>query len=170
VVLPMWSFLLALGIMAVGLLGVVLPAVPGVALIWATVVVYAIVERFATIDPLSFIFLSVLGLVGSTADLWMAQLGAQVGGASVTATLWSLGGSLLGGLIGLAFGGVGALPGMILGSIAGVLISQYRERHEWRAALKATLGLLVGWTVSGLVQLATGLAMMGIFAWQVLRG
>ena len=41
--LPFW---IALAAMLIGLAGTILPAVPGIGLIWAAALVYAIVERF----------------------------------------------------------------------------------------------------------------------------
>ena len=168
--LPLWSFWVALILMVVGLLGVVLPAIPGTGFMWIVVFLYAILERFAAIDPISFIVLTILGLGGATADIWMSQLGAKVGGASIWSTLASLAGTLLGAIIGVFFGGVGIIPGMLIGSIVGVLLNEYRVRQEWKAAWKATLGLVVGFTLSSLVQFVIGLLMLAIFVWQVLRG
>ena len=168
-----WSALAfgtAIALMSVGLLGVLLPAIPGVGLMWVVILVYAIVERFATIDPLSFAVLTLLGLLGATSDLWLSLLGAKVGGASVWSTLSSLAGALLGGTVGLFFGGVGAAPGMIIGGILGVLLNEYRERRAWEPAWKATVGLMLGFTLSSVLQILIGIAMLAIFVWQVLRG
>ncbi len=165
-----WTFWVALVMMVVGLLGVVLPLIPGTGFMWVVVLIYAISERFAAIDVFSFIVLTVLGLGGATADLWMSQLGAKVGGASLWSTVYSLVGSLAGGLIGLIFAGVGAVPGMIIGSVAGILINEYRERQDWKLAWQATVGLVLGFTLSTVVQFVIGLLMLVIFVWQVLRG
>jgi len=169
-VLPQWAFGAAVALMIVGLLGVLLPVVPGLGWMWIVVLVYAIAEHFRTIDPLSFGVLTILGLGGMTADIWLSQLGARVTGASLASTLFSIAGGLIGGLIGFLVGGIGALPGTLVGSILGVLLNEYRERREWRPAWKATLGLLVGFTLSSAVKLALGLAMLAIFVLQVLRG
>jgi uncharacterized protein YqgC (DUF456 family) len=169
-VMPGWAFGLAVALMLVGLLGVILPAVPGVGLMWVIVLVYAIVERFRTIDPLTFAVLTLLGLGGATADIWMSQLGAQVGGATFLSAVFSMIGAGLGGLIGFFLGGIGAVPGMLVGAILGVLLNEYREQKAWKPAWKATLGLLVGFTLSSLVQLAIGCLMLAVFVWQVLRG
>jgi uncharacterized protein YqgC (DUF456 family) len=169
-VLPGWVFWLAIALFMVGLVGVAMPALPGVGLIWVVILVYAIAERFTTIDPLSFVVLTLLGAAGVTADIWLGQLGAKVAGASSRSTIWGLIGALAGGLIGLVFGGVGALPGMWVGTIVGVLLSEYRERESWQAAWKAALGVAVGSAVSIAVELVIALAMIAIFVWQVLRG
>ena len=164
------AFGLAVALMFVGLLGIFLPAIPGVGFMWVVVLVYALLERFATIDPYTFAALTLLGLVGATADLWMSQLGARVSGASLRSTLASLAGMLLGGVVGLLFAGVGLFPGMMVGSLLAVLLNEYRERRAWGAAWRATLGLAVGFTLSTVVQVCIGLAMLALFAWQALRG
>jgi uncharacterized protein YqgC (DUF456 family) len=155
--------------MVIGLLGVLLPVVPGTGFMWIVILVYAIMERFETIDVFWFIVLTLLGLGGATADIWMSQLGAQVGGASFWSTLWSLVGSLIGGMIGLFFMAVGAVPGMLIGSVAGMLLNEYRERGTWKEAWQATLGFMVGFTLSSIVQLAVGVLMLVIFVWQAWR-
>ena len=169
-VLAQWAFGAAVALMIIGLVGVFVPVVPGLGWMWIVVLIYAVAEGFRTIDPWSFAVLTILGLGGMTADIWLSQLGARVTGASLVSTLCSIAGGLLGGLIGFLIGGIGALLGMLVGSILGVLLNEYRERREWKPAWKATLGLLVGFTLSSVIKLTLGLAMLGIFVWQVLRG
>jgi len=166
----MWAFWVALTAMAVGLIGVILPVVPGVGFIWLVTLVYAIAEQFATIDPLTFSVLTLLGAVGFTADLWMGHAGAKVGGASI----WSLlaGGVLgaIGAVVGLVFLGIGAVLGAIVGAVAGVVLAEWYQRRDWREAFKAGGGWLVGCTISGGVQFIIAILMIAIFAWQAQRG
>ena len=169
-VLPAWTFWTAIVLLIVGLLGVILPVIPGVGFMWLVILVYAIAERFATIDPLSIAVLTLLGLTGATSDIWLSQLGAKVAGASLRSALYSLAGALIGGLVGLAFLGFGAIPGALIGSLLGVLINEYVEHNDWKAAWQATLGMLVGFTLSTVVQLLIALVMFAIFVWQVRRG
>ena len=169
-VLPGWTFWVAILFLVVGLLGVLLPAVPGVGFMWIVILIYAIAERFAAIDPISFAVLTLLGLAGATSDYWLSLLGAKVGGASLRSTLLSLAGCLLGTVIGFFVGGIGALAGAWIGSVLGVLVSEWIERRDWKAALRAALGLVVGFTLSTVVQLVLGVVMLVIFVWQALRG
>ncbi len=169
-VLPMWAFWVALIAMGIGLLGVLLPVVPGVGFIWIVVLVYAIAERFATIDILTFGVITMLGAVGLTADIWMSQVGARVGGASP----WSLlVGMLLGGvgaLIGLLFAGVGAVPGAIIGAIVGVVVAEWHRLEDWKEAFKAGGGWALGCLLSGGIQFIIGTLIILIFVWQALKG
>jgi uncharacterized protein YqgC (DUF456 family) len=169
-ILPMWAFWVALAAMIVGLLGVILPIVPGVGFVWIVVLVYAIAERFATIDPITFAALTVLGAIGVSADLWMSQVGAKAGGASIWSLLAGLMLGAIGAIVGAIFLGVGAIPGVIVGAIAGVILAEWYQRKDWREAFKAGGGWLVGCTLSGGVQFLIAILMILIFVWQALKG
>jgi uncharacterized protein YqgC (DUF456 family) len=169
-VLPMWAFWVAAVAMAIGLIGVILPVVPGVGLIWIVILIYALAERFATIDWITFAVLTVLGAIGVSADLWMSQVGAKAGGASP----WSLlVGLLLGGIgaiVGSLFFGIGAIPGAIIGAVVGVVIAEWHRREDWNEAFRVGGGWLAGCALSGVVQLIIAILMVLIFVWQALRG
>ena len=168
--LPAWTFWVAVFMMLVGMVGILVPALPGAAIMWAVVLVYSILDRFVTIGIPWFVVLTILGLAGATADIWVSMLGARAGGASFASTLFSLAGAAIGGMIGFFVGVVGALPGMIVGALLGVFLNELRVHKQWKAALKATLGLVVGFTVSTVVQLSIAAAMLAIFIWRGLSG
>ena len=97
-------------------------------------------------------------------------LGAKVGGACITSRLCGLAGGLIGSSVGLLFAGVGAIPGAVVGSFLGVFLGEYGTCRDWRAAGKATVGMMAGYTLSTGVQIAVGVSMLAIFVWQVLKG
>jgi uncharacterized protein YqgC (DUF456 family) len=169
-VLPMWVFWITLAVMLIGLVGVLLPGVPGVGLIWIVVLVYALAEGFATIDPITFVVMTLLGAAGVTADVWVSQTGGKLGGASWQALLASLGLGAVGFLIGLIFGGIGAVPGGLIGALLGIVLVEYDRRKDWKDALRAGAGWMAGCLLSALVQLLISLAMILLFAWQALKG
>ncbi len=169
-VLPMWAFWVALAVMGIGLAGVVLPAIPGVGLIWAAALAYAIAEGFATIDPITMIVLTLLGAIGVTADIWVSQAGGKLGGASWQALLAGLGLGAVGFVIGLLVGGIGALPAGMIGTLAGILLVEYLRRKDWKETVRVGAGWAAGCLLSGVVQLLVSLLMILIFVWQVLRG
>jgi hypothetical protein len=167
--------------MIVGLLGVFLPLIPGVGLIWVAALIYAISEGFATIDPITFTVLTILGAVGVTSDIWMSKLGATIGGASFRALMAGLGLGILGGAIGLllsiigtVFGApflaIGIAPCAIVGAVLGVFLVERHVREDWREALKATGGWAVGCILSGVVQFIISSLMILVFVWQALKG
>ena len=162
----MWDdpwLIVALVLMFIGLLGVILPLVPGIVLVYLATLLYAIIEGFERIGPITLAVLTVLAVVGVTADLWVSSLGAKVGGASV----WALLGGLVLGLVGLIFF---SLPGAILGSVLGVIMVELGRVGDWRKVLKSGGGWLIGWLLSTVVQLSLALIMIAIFLWQVRQG
>jgi uncharacterized protein YqgC (DUF456 family) len=167
-VLPVWAFWVALAVMCIGLIGVLVPLVPGTALIWVAALVYALAEEFTLIDPISFAVLTLLGGLGLTADIWVSQAGGKIGGASWQSLLAGLGLGALGFFIGLFFGGIGALPAGMIGMLAGILLYEYSKQKDWKEAARAGVGWLAGCLFSGVVQLTLSLAMILIFVWQVM--
>ena len=150
-------------IMLVGLIGTVLPVIPGTILIFAGALIYALVEGFQAVGWPTVIVLGVLTVVATTADLWASSIGAKLGGASG----WSI---LIGLVVGLAGLVVFSLPGAIIGAVLGVLLTEIARVGDWRLALKAGSGWVFGWLLSTVVQLGIGLIMVVVFVWQVVQG
>ena len=164
--LSVWTFWIAVALMLVGMAGILVPALPGAAIMWVVVLIYTIADGFAAISVPWFALLTVLGLAGATADIWVSMLGARVGGASIASTFFSLIGAALGGGVGLVVGVIGAFPGMLAGAVLGVFLNELRIHKAWKGAWKATVGLVVGFTVSTVVQLSIAALMLTLFLWQ----
>lgn len=147
----------------VGLIGTVLPVIPGTILIFAGALLYALVDGFQVVGWPTLLVLGVLTVVATTADLWASSVGAKIGGASG----WSVVIGLVAGLVGFV---VFSLPGAIIGAVLGVLLTEIVRVGDWRQALKAGSGWVVGWILSTVVQLGIGLIMVAILVWQVLQG
>jgi uncharacterized protein YqgC (DUF456 family) len=154
---------LSLLLMLVGLLGTVLPVLPGTILIFLGALLYAFLEGFQVVGWPTLAVLGLLTLLATSAELWAASVGAKVGGASG----WSVLVGMIGGLVGLLFF---SLPGAIAGAVLGVLVSEMVRVGDWQKALKAGGGWAAGWLLSAVVQVAVGLAMMALFIWQVWKG
>ena len=163
---PNWPFWIALIVMLIGLAGVILPALPGIGLIWTAALVYAIVERFATIDPVTFAVLTLLAAVGIGSEVLLSQAGSRMAGASWQAMAAGLVLGAAAFVLALVFGGIGALPAAIIGALAGVILVEYRRRRDWREALRAGGGWLAGCLASRVVQLIIAVLMIAIFVWQ----
>ena len=161
--LPFWIALVA---MLIGLAGTVLPALPGVALIWIAALLYAIADGFTNLTPWGFGAITVLAALGLASDFLLAQAGSHMAGASWQALAAGIALGAVGSLLGLFVGGVGAVPGGIIGTLLGIFIVEYRYRKDWVEALKAGGGWLAGCVVSLGVQLILALVMVAIFVWQ----
>ncbi|KAF1688096.1 hypothetical protein B1992_01340 [Pseudoxanthomonas broegbernensis] len=154
----LWYVLAALLILA-GLAGVVLPALPGLPLMFGGMLLAAWAGGFERIGALALAALGALTLLSVAVDLLATALGARRVGAGPLA-VW---GAALGTLAGLGFRPLGLLLGPFVGALAGEL---WHSRALLRAAhvgLATWLGLLLG-TV---LKLALAFAMLGLFilAW-----
>src|SRR5215208_4735934 len=166
---------LTLVLMFMGLLGSVLPGLPGVPLIFLSALLYAILTDFQTVGVAILIVLCVFAAIAVVADFVAASYGARRFGASNWGTVGGAVGGLAGALIGLLFLGIGSLFGLILGTIAGVFLGEYlnRTRHgqqepgstgsDWRRASHAAGGVLVGYLASAGIQGLLGLASVIVF-------
>ncbi|MDD3828794.1 MAG: DUF456 domain-containing protein [Anaerolineae bacterium] len=147
----------------VGLIGTVVPGIPGTILIFLGALLYGFLEGFQAVGWPTLVVLGLLTVVATTADVWATSVGARLGGASG----WSIVGGMVGGLVGLI---VFTLPGAIIGALVGVLAVEILRARDWRQALKASGGWAVGWILATALQAGIGLVMAVIFVWQVMRG
>ena len=167
---------LTLVLMVVGLVGSVVPGLPGVTLIFLSALLYAVLTDFQTIGAAVLVLLFVFAAIAFVADFVATSYGARRFGASNWGTLGGAIGGIAGALIGLLFLGIGSLLGLILGTIAGVFIGEYlkRERRggpqtldpaqsDWRRASRAAGGVLVGYVASAVIQGVLGLASVVVF-------
>ncbi len=160
------AFWLALVAMLVGLAGTVLPALPGIALIWIAALIYAIAEGFTTVTPLAFAALTVLAATGLASDLVLTNAATKVSGASWQATLGGVIGGVVGFVLGFFVGAIGAAPGGIIGALAGVIGVEYHHRKNLRDAVRAGGGWLAGCLASRAVQFVIAFVMVVLFVWQ----
>jgi len=167
--------------MFVGLLGSVLPGLPGVTLIFLSALVYASITDFRTVGGAILVVLFIFAAIAFVADFVATSYGARRFGASNWGTVGGAVGGIAGALIGLLFLGIGSLFGLILGTIAGVFIGEYlrRERQvdqqeieptqaDWRRASREAGGVLVGYLASAVIQVLLGLASVVVFVLAVL--
>ncbi len=162
--MPFWVALLA---MLIGLAGTVLPGLPGVGFIWLAALVYGFVEGSASMMPWVLAVLGVLAAIGMVADFVLTQAATKMAGASWQAIAAGSVLGIVGFLLGLFVGGIGALPAAVIGTLVGILVVEYQHRKDWADALRAGGGWLAGCIASRALQFVLGVAMIGIFVWRV---
>ena len=145
-------------LMLVGLLGIFLPLVPDVLLIWGAALGYGLLVGWGQSGPWLFGLITLLGLLAAAAEAWVSGAGAYKAGASP----WSILAGLAGGVAGFFL-----LPpiGMVIGLLAGTYLAEYLRRKDARQAGRAMLGMGLGYGVSLVVKLVFGGAMIG--AWLI---
>jgi uncharacterized protein YqgC (DUF456 family) len=153
-----WLF--AIVLMALGLIGTVIPILPGTTIILAAAVVHRLVlGADHSLGWSALIAMLVLTLLTYVIDAAAGYLGAKRFGA----TKWGLIGGAAGALIGLFFGLFGLFIGPVIGAIAGELIAGKKIAKAGRAGWGTFLGGLAG----VIAKLFIGLIMIVIFLMNV---
>lgn len=146
----------SIGVVA-GLVGTVVPALPGLPLVFVSILAYAIVTGFQTLTPVALGWMFAATLAGMALEYGLGLAAAKRRGAS-RAALW---GALLGGIGGTALlGPVGIIVGPLAGAMAGELLSGRPFRHAFEIGWVTVVGMWVGIVV----ELAIGLA-MAVYFW-----
>lgn len=134
-------WLVAIVLMAVGLIGTVLPLVPGAIVILAA----AIIHQVMVGPEKSLGWWNIAGLILLTLLSYALEFGAGYFGAKrFGATKWGTFGAVIGTIVGLFYPFPGLLVGPLVGAIAGELIAGKRLVGAGRAGWGTVLGNLAG--------------------------
>lgn len=154
---------LVAGIMLVGLIGVLIPILPDLVLIWLGGLAYGLLAGWGSIGGWLFAAITLLGLIGALAEIWASSVGARVGGAS----LWGILGGLGLGLVGLVL-----LPpfGLVIGLLLGTFLVEAWRVRDMRQAAKGTFGMGVGYGVAFAIKLVMGLGMIVLWVAWIIKG
>lgn len=150
----LWWTLVVL-LVAVGLLGVIVPVLPGVVLVLAGLVLGAWIDDFAYVGRWTLATLGVLAVLTYAIDFVASALGAQRVGAHRRAVV----GAAAGALVGLFFG----LPGILLGPFLGAAIGQLSVEGSLERAGRVGVATWVGMALGGAAKLALVLSMVALF-------
>jgi uncharacterized protein YqgC (DUF456 family) len=150
----------AVGLILVGLAFAVLPALPGIPILFAGIWLLAAVDGYQHLGKGWLIGIAIVGVVGISLDLLAGVLGAKRVGASRQA-LW---GALFGTVIGLFFGIAGVLLGPFLGAVLGELAAGNSPLRSTQVGVGTWIGLIFG-TLMKLVCSVTMVALLGAGWW-----
>jgi uncharacterized protein len=155
-------YILAALLIIGGLAGNILPALPGIPMIFGGIWLVAAVDRYRHLGTWWLVIIAILGAVGVLLDFVSASLGAKRVGASQRA-IWGAG---LGTVVGMFFGLAGLIAGPFVGALAGELASGNSVLRSAHVGLATWLGLLFG----TFVKLVISFVMIGLFGFAMLFG
>ncbi len=136
----LWAWLATLPLLAVGMAGLILPVVPGTALILAGFVVYGLIAGFEQLTWGFWLGQGLLALASHLLDYLATVLGVRMQGGS-RAAVW---GALLGLLAIFVIGPFGIVLGPLVGAMAGELLMGQPHDRALRSGVGTVLGLLLG--------------------------
>ena len=152
---PTLIYLAATALVIVGLLGTVLPVIPGSLFVFLGLLAAAYADNFTRVGAVGLTIIGVLGLLSWAADFIATVMGAKRVGASPQALV----GATLGGGFGLFLG----LAGMILGPFVGAVAGELIARREWLRAGKVGLGTWLGLVAAAVVKVILAFMMIATF-------
>lgn len=145
-------------VMLAGLAGVVVPFLPGLALIWAAALVWVLEVGTGAGRWVVLAVITVLLAVGTLAQYVLPARRARGTGAPRT----TLAAGVVGALVGFV---VIPVAGLVVGGLGGIYLAELARRRDAALAWSSTKAVLVGIGVGVLVELAAGMAM--ILSWVV---
>ena len=148
-------WVLAVALMAVGLAGIILPALPGTLLIFGGILLGAWADGFTRVGPWPLVAIGIIAAASYFVDFAAAALGARKLGASKRAMV----GAGLGTLAGLFFG----LPGIIIGPFVGAVIGELTSSRDIVRAGKAGAAAWIGFAIGSAIKVGLAFLMIAIF-------
>jgi len=157
-IFPLLLRIVALLLVVAGIAGMVLPALPGILLVFAGLFIAAWADGFSYVGSGTIIVLGLLTILGYAFDFLAGALGARAFGAGRPAFL----GAAAGTIAGLFFG----LPGIIFGPFIGAFAAELSVRRTVGAAGLAGFGAWIGMVAGIAGKIAVAAVMIGIFAFR----
>ncbi|MDY6938285.1 MAG: DUF456 family protein [Cyanobacteriota bacterium] len=158
-----------LGLMGIGVIGAIVPGLPGTSLILVSVLAWCVATGFAGVGwPLVAVF--VILILSAGIDYLALYWGVEKAGASKWATFGSIFGLVLG-----VFGLLPALPlggpllGLLVGPVVGAFVGEWLYRGELepgartKQAFKACMGVVVGSLIGNVIEALLAIAAIVIF-------
>jgi uncharacterized protein len=147
---------LALVVMLVGLVGVVVPVLPGLLVVW---VAGAGTTLYLGTDAAGWAvagLLTLLFLLGSGATIWLPARQGRRGGVPMRSLLAALFGAVVGFFV---------LPviGFLVGAFVGLLVGEKQRHGGWEPAFASVGNVLRAYGVGIVVELVVGVTMIGIW-------
>ena len=146
---------LALLVMVVGLVGCVVPALPGTPLVLVAAVGH---KLYFGSEGVGWLVLTILVIL-TAGSLVLEHLVSAYGARRFGATWRGVTGAIVGGLVGLFFG----LPGILLGPFAGAALFELAGRRTLEESGRAGVGATVGLIVASAAKVACCVGMIALF-------
>ncbi len=141
-------------LMGVGILGTVIPMIPGLPMIFAGAWLAAFIDHYDKINVWVVVLLGVLMLFGLAVD-WIAQtMGAKKAGA----TKLGIVGSLIGTFVGIFTG----LWGLIFMPLLGAAIGEFIDHQDMLRSGKVGFATWLGMIIGTVVKIALAFTMIGV--------
>ncbi|KQC06863.1 MAG: hypothetical protein APR62_00945 [Smithella sp. SDB] len=148
-------WIIAVLLILIGVAGTVLPALPGVPLIFIGMLLAAWINEFQLISMLTIVVIAILTVLAIVVDYIASALSAKRAGASRQGII----GAAIGTLVGLFTG----IWGLLFMPLAGAAIGELVAHKDMIRAGKVGIATWFGLIIASVVKLAVAFMMVGVF-------
>ena len=148
-------WIVAVLLILVGAAGTVLPALPGVPLIFGGVLLAAWIDDFQRISVVTVVVLAVLAVIGIVIDYVAAAISAKRAGASKQ--------GIIGAAIGTVAGVFTGLWGLLFMPLVGAAVGEFLAHKDAFRAGKVGAATWFGLLIGTAIKLAIAFTMVGVF-------
>ncbi|HWS76274.1 MAG TPA: DUF456 family protein [Quisquiliibacterium sp.] len=149
----LWT--LAVVLVIAGVVGTVVPALPGAALVFGGLLLGAWIDGFARVGAVTLTVLGVLTVLAWIVDYASGVMGAKKAGASRQA--------IIGGAIGTVLGVFTGLWGLLFMPLVGAAVGEYIAIRDFARASHVGIWTWIGMLLGTVVKIAITFAMIGVF-------
>jgi hypothetical protein len=158
--IPWWTDVLlkaaVLTVMVIGLLGLVVPLIPGLVIIWLAALVYGLVAGFGVLGWFMFALITLLMIVGSVIDNILMGTKAHDTGAPWWVVLVAL-------VAGVAGNFIVPVIGALVAALLALFLVEWARRKDVKNALESMKGMLTGYGWAILIRFIMGLFMIAFW-------
>lgn len=145
-------------VLLIGLVGTIVPILPGILLMWAGVVVYGFLVGFDTLGIVITIAVTLISALAFALGLIVPKRAADEAGAA-RSSQWA---AAIGAVIGFF---VIPIVGVVVGALVGIALSEYNSKGSWELARGSTIAVAKGFGLSAILQFGCGVAIL--FVWMI---
>jgi uncharacterized protein YqgC (DUF456 family) len=149
-----------------GLVGAVVPVLPGPVFIWIGAFIWAWGDNFTRIGWPTLILLGVLTIIAWGSDLALTALSSRRSGTGWRSIIVAILGGLAGAAILSIIPVIGTVLGALLGAVTALWYMEYQQKGDREAATRAVRAYIGGYLLAMVVELGIALLMIAIFASQ----
>jgi uncharacterized protein YqgC (DUF456 family) len=153
-----WLELVVAAVMLIGVVGLFVPVMPGLLLMWGAALVWVLVDGGGLLRWTALVIITLLAVVGTAAATWMSGRSAS----GVGAPWWVLALGVAGMIVGFF-----TIPvfGVVVGGVAAIWLGELARLGSPRRAWDTTWVAIQGYGLGTAVQLAAGVAI--VLVWLV---
>jgi len=161
IVMEILAFLIVILFFVAGLVGTLLPVLPGALLIWVGMLIFGVMTGFETLGTMFFVGQGMAVALVHIVDYLAGVVGVKKFGGSRNAVYGSIVGAILGIFV---MGPAGIIFGPFIGAVVGEMMGPQKQLD---IAIRSGVGTLVGMLGGTVLKLAVEAIMIIWFFWAV---